>query len=227
MATEQNVIASGTAAVNGVTVTLPTWAAGRTGTIVVWTACDSNARTCANPTGGGTYVARGNVIGNSSMRIYAWTKDIADSDSGTTLTMTWTGNGAVISGYYIVDNEFYSSVNTYTGGSGTTVYVSASTVTALTSPNRAIGIWGGRGAANGSAVTLTAVTATPNNSKTVTTPRISTARNIGMIHADYSTSSVTIPRYRATSSQTTSYGGFEIILAPPVASVTDYWGAAA
>ena len=194
-----------------VTLTLPTWAAGTRGVIVVFTNRSSSGNTCTTPSG---YTQRATWIDNSSDNNYVFTKAMTDADSGASVSLVWSGanNSTAVA-------EVWSGVTLDTigtqqaAGTGTVETAPAANATGGSS-GAVLAFGGGRGNADGTTVTISSYPSGYSNGHAATSIGTSPASNAHGWAASSLFSNPVIGAAATTVSGTVnSRGAIQIVLA--------------
>lgn len=183
--------ASSAATVN---VTLPTWAAGTTGVILVAAEAATNGNTCSTPTGY-TYVT--DFISNSSSRMYLFRKDMADGDSGATVALSWSGSNRIAGAAVVVKNATWDTFATQGAGSGSSI--SVPTVTAGGTDGMTVAFYGGRTDLGDVTTEFSAAPSGYSNAQGISTTTGGSVRNVLLGSAVLAFSSATVGATTATT----------------------------
>ncbi|MGE0229319.1 MAG: hypothetical protein AB7U23_12530 [Dehalococcoidia bacterium] len=163
---------TGSSNASSLNLTMPTWTAGKTGVAVLMCSTGSQTPTLTTPSGW-TYVT--DFIANASTRHYVFYKNIADSDSGATVTASWSASNRLVSSVMVEEGVTYGGFFTpITSTSGATINVPGGTASAQ--PGTLIYGYGGREGTAGDQPTLTAPSGT-SDAQTTTTTWTATNRN--------------------------------------------------
>lgn len=198
------VIGSASASASGTSasVTLPTWTAGLTGTIVLVTTAASNGNTVTTPSGY-TYIT--DFITNSSVRMYVFTKAMADSDSGSSVAPVWSATNRYNTAVVVVRDHSYDTFAS--GGSGSVgLTLNVPTITPGGATGIALGFYGGRSnTSDVSSVVATHPSGYTNTTATATTT--AAVRNSILGASAYAFTGSSVP---ATSGTATSSDGLSL-----------------
>lgn len=177
-----------------VNVTLPTWAAGTTGVILVAAEAATNGNTCSTPTGY-TYVT--DFISNSSSRMYLFRKDMADGDSGATVALSWSGSNRIAGAAVVVKNATWDTFATQGAGSGSSI--SIPTVTAGGTDGMTVAFYGGRTDLGDVTTEFSAAPSGYSNAQGISTTTGGGVRNVLLGSAVLTFSSATVAATTATT----------------------------
>jgi hypothetical protein len=157
--------ATTTSNASSLNLTMPSWSAGKTGVAVLMCSTGSQTPTLTTPSGW-TYVT--DFVSNASTRHYVFYKSIADSDSGATVTASWSASNRLVSHVMVEEGVTYGGFFTaVTAASGTSITVPGGT--ASSQPGTLIHGYGGRtGTAGDTSTTFTAPTGTSNAQQSTT-----------------------------------------------------------
>lgn len=186
--------ASGTSNVNNLSVVLPTWSAGLVGTILVLTEIATNAATATTP---GGFTSRGDFIANSSSRMYLYSKSMADSDSGASVSCAWSASNRIVNAAVVISGAVWDTSTNAGATSGSSISVPA--LTAGGSPGVTVAFFGGR-TGTGTFPTITSFPSSYGNTQQAVSGSTG-SRNVLVGSATLASASTSIAATTATASE--------------------------